>query len=150
MDLKTYYPIGFIEWLEESKICYDTDIIMDLITYNGYILDLEIRNIIFGISEFYNGITKEIINDNFKYIFKYNKKYEIPIERSIYDPLVANIICKFWLQLINQPRETIKEYYKQNKLDIHSTFELVEAIYDLTDFCPSYLIINVYKLYYSY
>lgn len=50
----------------------------------------------------------------------------------------------FWIELLNQPRETIKQYYKQNVPNVEEVFIFVEKKYNLTKICPAKELLKIY------
>lgn len=146
---RTYFPHGYQDWISATDLENDDDeSTMTEETYNAYITDLESRKGIEAIAQNYKETAQYISNDRQKYLEEIHKeKIEISDERLIYDPLVSNIICDFWLELINQPRETIKQYFKEKRPCIEDLFRDVEKKYNLADFATAGQMIATYKQY---
>lgn len=119
--------------------------IMSEETYNSFVLNPQAREIILEISKKYDEYEQKIVENRENFIIEIGKDLEVARERLVYDVLVSKVICDFWLKLLDQPRETIKNFYKQNVPNIEEIFHQVEQKYNLTEFCTADLMISTYK-----
>lgn len=145
---KSYFPNGYEAWVSESLITENNDEIMDEKTYENYVSNTNSREIIKQISEAYekNVLAFETNMENFL-LEQSQQNSEISHNRLVYDSLIANKMCQFWLTLIDQPRETIKIYFNENRPKVEDIFYEMEKKYNLEDRFPAVETINAYKQY---
>lgn len=144
---KTYFPPGYFEWLDKTGIKNDGEMNEEI--YNNYITNQDCVNTISEISKYYAELVAKADSDINTYIsYLSEQDTEASMLRRIYGPLIANEICKFWLELIKQPKETIKNYYQTNKsTNIEQLFYTMETKYNLSETYPAALVIEAYKMY---
>jgi len=154
---KTYFPQGYEEWVTGTKIRSSTlipgtDIMekdkMSAEDYERYVSDPQSREIIKFVAAYHTDAELKIRND-LKAFLKEMKRENpnIPQSRIIYDSLVGKVLCDFWLDLIEQPLETINKYYADNVPSVEKVFYDVEKKYDLSEFYPASVTIAAYKQY---
>ncbi len=146
MYARTYFPTGYSEWVSDSKIEDLTDEPMSQALYDIYAI--QYRDQIKEIAQHYDKCEQQIKTDMDKFISD-NKSFRISVNRIIYDHLIGKRICDFWIELIEQPRESVKFFYKENRPKIEPLFYQIEKDYGLTDKYPADQTIWAYKQYAS-
>lgn len=145
---KTYFPYGYIGWINSTEIDENPDVAMDEKTYETFVIDPESREIIKRISETYQKEVSDLETSIEDFLLDQCKqKPEIAVNRLVYDSLIANRLCHFWLTLIDQPRESIKTFFKENKPKVEDIFYEMEKKYNLQDCYPAYETIHAYQTY---
>lgn len=144
---KTYFPSGYHEWLSKTNMDNNEEISEEI--YNSCVINEHWVNTINQIATHYSELVAKAdsnIDDYISYLSQ--EESEASMGRRIYDPLIANEICKFWLELIKQPKENIKNYYKLNKPNgIEQLFYTMESKYNLKETYPASVTIEGYKMY---
>lgn len=124
---KTYFPVGYEEFIDNTVNKEDLVEVEKFITkHKDSVKEIADRyaemEVLFRKSkdEFLERCKSESEGD-----------LDVAEERIIYDTLVAHKVCAFWLNLIQQPMETYKQYYNDNKLNIENTFYKIKDEYKL-------------------
>ncbi len=142
---RSYFPTGWEEWIEKTKMT-NYDVLMDDEAYNEYVIDSKKQ--ILEIAKSYSEDIKSLETDINAFIVNQQKvNPEIAEGRYVYDTLVGNIFCEFWIKLIEQPKDNIKEYFKNNIPKVEDTFYNMEKKYKLESSYPAFVTINAYKMY---
>ena len=153
---KTFFPQGYSEWIDKTKLQSETlipgtDIFekdkMTIEDYNQYVVDPYAREIIKQLQNMYNEQASQIKDDMNEFIKSHPAKDRISSNRIIYDSLVGKVFCDFWMNLIDQPLETINKYYADNVPNVEKTFYLVENQYNLREIFPANETIAAYQYY---
>ena len=139
----TYWPEGWMTWIRETGMKNEQLMPQDVFEEN--ISDEKAKLRILALKKRYDSCEQEIKTDRKKFINGMQKKYNIEGSMVIYDHLISKIFCDFWKELIEQPRETIKSYYKQHVPKIEETFYNIEEKYDLHNDYPASVAIAMYK-----
>lgn len=114
--------------------------------YNEMVNNPAAASFIKEMKQDYDEKTQKIKTNLMDYLEEY-KNNEISSERLVYDVVVGKVICDFWIKVMEQPRETIKQYYKDNFPGVENTFRQCELDYNLTEFCTADTMISSYKYY---
>jgi len=143
---KSYFPQGYEEWISKCNFDYPESMSNEL--YAEMVWNENVIKIIKEIHKHYTNLAIMADTDFEKYIEdRRAQSEEIAIERLIYDALVSKVVCDFWINLINQPIEIIKNYYRDNKPSIEQIFYDIEKKYNLEKTYPAFLVISAYKEY---
>ena len=126
---KFYLPTNYAMWIRQTgfkkiNTINDgpiNDAPMNEDIYKKYILDDLSRNNIKEIADYYADAELKI-KENKQMFLSLFLDPENDIDNIapciLYDHLVGNIFCKFWIELIDQPRESILTYYKINEPNV--------------------------------
>jgi len=159
--VKSYFPTGYAEWLDNTKFqdvninfkdreaCkeeYDRE--MDVELYDKWVLDSDRRKIIEVICQGYSDNHIKILKDRHEFLSSITPEAEL-WGRVIYDHFVGYTFCVFWMELIKQPRESIRTYYRLNVPKVKDVFYAVEKEHNLQDEYPAKKVIDMYKHYTS-
>ena len=144
---RTYFPTGYSEWIVKTKLHSEKDK-MSKEDYNTYVINQNYRKIITSIYQNYSEAEQKLKTDMNGFLEdKKRQNTHVSNGRIIYDILVGNVFCNFWMKLINQPLETINRYYINNVPNVEDTFRLVEKKYNLGQLYPAQETIDAYNYY---
>lgn len=153
---KTYFPQGYEEWINKTKLQSNQSSTseknkMSNEDYQEYVAKPDTRNFIEECAKHYAECECQIKNnmEAFIEIQQEASQKKKPADRIIYDILVGKIFSDFWLKLIDQPLETIDQYYADNVPKVEDTFYLIEKEHNLEEIYPAWLTIGGYKAYAS-
>lgn len=139
---RTYFPNGWSEFVNRMQL---EDVGIDMPPeneYNFFVNEEESQkmlNEIFthytelreladkDVSLYIEKVTNEVDDDDDKSGLGHRKS----IGRRVYDPLVAERYCRFWKELLKQPRENMKTFYYEGRPKAEETFYEIEKFYGL-------------------
>jgi hypothetical protein len=147
---KSYFPSGYGEWISETglqnqHINYDDPMNQEI--YDKYITDNDYRDKIKEIAKHYTDSVDQIKNDKELFLSGIEGIDSTLYPRVLYDYFVGKTFSDFWLNLIDQPRESIQKYYRDNVPNVEQTFYLVEKEYGNIIIFPASDMISIYRQY---
>ena len=141
--VRSYFPTGYQEWVNKTEIAKKDD--MSPETYDLYVV--QSKPMILQIADEYK-TAESSLRSNLEQFVEDCPDKEKSRERIVYDTVVGHKLCEFWSHVIDQPRDKINQYFKDQKPSVEEIFQWAEGEYQLRDrVCPAETIIATYKHY---